>query len=368
MAVLAWLGARSRRRCRRCTAYHCYPAVARQDLIVLGTRLQSQLSKRSIDNDAAGADLNPTRAQIAAGTARLGHVRVSGLAISVENPAGSRRVDQKHAFPQWATDMTAHYGYVKGTEGSDGDHVDVFVKVGTQHDWDGTVYVIDQQDSAGKFDEHKCMLGYASEDEACKAYLSHYSAEWKCGPITPMSLDAFKQWLEGDTTQPVANASIAKRLRKYNENEARDNKGEWTSGGDTTDAEKVARALAAYKPSTKEKQDLASAAERKVAEMIGTKPTGDNLPVDAVLKVGKSTYGVEVKSVSDNSNSKITMHPESLARKVAWGRSNHASLHTVVVDTKTNTVYYRKGVGSFRLHTLTQVDSAVHLRTLMGIE
>jgi hypothetical protein len=151
--------------------------------------------------------------------------------------------------------------------------------------------------------------------------------------------------------------------------------GEWTTGGASgragasgrTSSERAATAKATYKTSSKAKQDLATAAEQRVAKMLGSEPTPDNLPVDVVVKSGGKTYGVEVKSFSDNGNNKITMHPESLARKVAWGRSNHASIHTVVVDTKTRSVFYRAGVGSFRLHTLTRVENAAHLRRLIGI-
>ena len=149
--------------------------------------------------------------------------------------------------------------------------------------------------------------------------------------------------------------------------------GEWTTGGAKklaaarTSSSRAATASATYKPSTKAKQDLATAAEKRVTKMLGGESTGDNLPVDVIVKGGGKTYGVEVKSISDNGNNKITMHPPSLARKLAWAKTNRASVHTVVVDTRSNTVYYREGVGSFRLHTLTRVQSAAHLRKLLGI-
>jgi hypothetical protein len=148
--------------------------------------------------------------------------------------------------------------------------------------------------------------------------------------------------------------------------------GQWTKGGAGGAAKpqnaKAARALATHKPSTKEKQDLATAAEKKVAKLLGGEQTGDNLPVDVIVKTkaGK-LHGVEVKSVSDNGNNKITMHPESLARKVKWEKQARGTVHTVVVDMRSGWMYYRKGVGSFRLHTLTRVTSGAHMRRLMGI-
>ena len=135
-------------------------------------------------------------------------------------------------------------------------------------------------------------------------------------------------------------------------------------------ASRAAKALATHKPATAHKQRLADEAEKRVARMTGGERTGDNLPVDHVIKskAGK-VFGVEVKSVSENRNDKLTMHPESLARKVTWGHANHASLHTVVVDLrgKLPRVLYRKGVGSFRLANLTTVRDAAHLRQLMGV-
>jgi hypothetical protein len=161
------------------------------------------LLKQDLDHaahDAATSPHNlktpPTEAQAKAGNYPKGHVRFAGLDVSIENPAGSKRK------PEWPT-MQAHYGYVKGTEGADGDHVDVFLRPATPVDWDGTAYVIDQVGADGSFDEHKIMLGYDSQEQAEKSYLSHYPAGWKLGPVTAMSLDELKAWLEGDTTGPL---------------------------------------------------------------------------------------------------------------------------------------------------------------------
>lgn len=153
--------------------------------------------------------------------------------------------------------------------------------------------------------------------------------------------------------------------------------GEWTKGGAGGGklaqargaSSKAERAKATYKPSSKAKQDIATASEQRVARMVNGENTPDNLPVDVLVRDSRGRlHGIEVKSVTDNGNNKITMHPPSLERKHAWERSNKATIHTVVVDVRTNTVFYRKGVGSFRLHTLTRVESAKHLRQIMGLD
>ena len=158
-------------------------------------------------HQAATSDLNllrkPTPAQAEAGNYRKGHVRIGGLDIAIENPAGS------HRKPEWPP-MQAHYGYAKQSDGADGDAVDVFVRTGTPTDWAGTVFVIDQTDGAGGFDEHKAMIGFDNRAEAVACYLSHYPADWQLGAVTAMALDDFKAWLRGgDTTGPLAKEFAA---------------------------------------------------------------------------------------------------------------------------------------------------------------
>jgi hypothetical protein len=166
---------------------------------------------------------------------------------------------------------------------------------------------------------------------------------WKGVPRAPAGSDAGGQWVKG----------------KSKLQEARD------SGGD----DRVARALATYKPSTKAKQDIADQGEAKVRKMLGGTRTGDNLAMDVLVDGPRgSLHGVEVKTVIDNGNNKITMHPSSRRRKEEWAQENRARIHTVVVDSRSGTVWYREGVGAFRLHTLTKVQNAKHLRQLMGLE
>lgn len=138
-----------------------------------------------------------SQAQADAGNYHKGHYRVNGLDISIETPKGKRRK------PEWPP-LNHHYGYIKRTEGKDGDHVDVFLS-GTPES--GRVFVVDQVDpSSGEFDEHKCMVGFDNQDEAEKAYLSNYEAGWQGkGTVTGLSWPQFKAWIkEGDQTKPMA--------------------------------------------------------------------------------------------------------------------------------------------------------------------
>ena len=161
-------------------------------------------------HQAATSTLNdlpqPTDAQKAAGNYRKGHLAIGGLDVAIENPEGSTRSGVDPDGKPWSVEMQAHYGYVKRTEGADGDQVDVYL--GRNEPTQSPVFVVDQYDArSGKFDEHKAILGAGSQKEAESLYDAHFSDG--LGPqrrraVTPMSFNAFKQWVrDGDTKKPV---------------------------------------------------------------------------------------------------------------------------------------------------------------------
>jgi len=148
----------------------------------------------------------PTEAQKAAGNYKVGRVNVHGMDISVENPAGSVRQGVDPDGKPWRTDMAHHYGYVRGSEGNDGDHFDVFI--GPNPD-SRKVFVVDQVNPDGSFDEHKGLIGFDSLEQARAGYLSNYSQDWTgLGAITEMPVDAFKSWVrDGAKRKPLALAT-----------------------------------------------------------------------------------------------------------------------------------------------------------------
>lgn len=146
----------------------------------------------------------PTEDQKEAGNYKKAHITIKGILISIENAVGSIR----NGFR-----MKDHYGYIKRTEGVDGDQVDVFVNPNIQIDYNDNVYIIDQTDAQGQFDEHKVMLGYASELDAVKAYSSNYEKGWTVGPVTEMSMANFKFWLADDaaTKRPAKGRGTTRK-------------------------------------------------------------------------------------------------------------------------------------------------------------
>jgi hypothetical protein len=148
----------------------------------------------SLQNDRP----QPTAAQAAAGNYKKGHAKVLGLDVTIENPHGSVRVATDGS---WASAMTGHYGYLKRTRGADGDQVDVNVAPQPKST---KVFVVNQVDpKTGRFDEHKVMIGYASQEEAEAAYRANYPKDWQgLGSIVETDIDGLKSWLK--TGDPAA--------------------------------------------------------------------------------------------------------------------------------------------------------------------
>lgn len=148
----------------------------------------------------------PTEAQKESGNYAKGKFRWNGLEIAVENPKGAKRSGVDKNGKRWECTQPATYGYVLGTRGSDGDHVDVYV--GDDHASD-KVFVVDQLNAdTGKFDEHKAMLGFPSKAAAVQTYAKAFSdgkAKDRLGAVTEMSVDAFKGWLSkpSNTKKPM---------------------------------------------------------------------------------------------------------------------------------------------------------------------
>jgi hypothetical protein len=152
----------------------------------------------------------PTKPQIEAGNYKKGHIDVHGMDISIENPRGSTRSGVGENGKPWSHEMSDHYGYVRGTVGADGDHVDAYVGA---HPESKRVFVVDQiNQKTGAFDEHKAMIGFRTKGDAVRAYKSNFDKGWKVGPVKDMTVDQFKDWLKnGDTSKPIAQAPEASK-------------------------------------------------------------------------------------------------------------------------------------------------------------
>ena len=144
---------------------------------------------------------NPTHEQLVNNDYHTAKLDISGMKIAIENPVASTRSGVDENGQPWQTQMSAHYGYFEDTLGADGDELDVFVALGTPHDYDGRVFVISQNDRHGNFDEHKVILGVATKTIAIQLYRSHYDENFSgAGSIVEMSVEDFKSRIYGGKT------------------------------------------------------------------------------------------------------------------------------------------------------------------------
>lgn len=167
-------------------------------------------AQRTRKEEEAKVDTNPTEAQKEAGNYKKGHIKVDGLNITIEHPKGSIRRGTDANGKQWESEMHNTYGYIRGTESVDGDHIDIFL---SDNPTEGKVFVVDQVNQrTGDFDEHKVMYGFNSMEEAVQAYRDQYEDGWKVGTVTEVSREEFKKWVDSSVrkTKPFAEYKSVK--------------------------------------------------------------------------------------------------------------------------------------------------------------
>lgn len=180
---------------------------------------KSQEVAEKILQAEAETNIEPSEAQKGAGNYKKGHVSIDGLNITIENPKDTERSGVDENGQKWSVKMNNTYGYIRRTEGKDGDHIDLFL---SDHidDWNGNVFVVDQVKPDGSFDEHKVMYGFDTIEEAEQAYMSNYSIGWKgLGAITGTSKEEFKKWLDSShrKTKPFAEYKAVKKTEGQSE-------------------------------------------------------------------------------------------------------------------------------------------------------
>lgn len=174
-------------------------------------------SSEKKEAERQGVNTEPSEKQKEAGNYKKGHIKVDGYDITIENPKGSTRSGKDASGKAWSVPMHYDYGYIKGTEGVDGDHIDVYL---SDNPTSGNVYVVDQIDQkTGKFDEHKVMYGFPSKEAAVEAYKRQYTDGWKVGTVTEVSREDFKKWVESSRrkTKPFSEYKSVKDAAQQQE-------------------------------------------------------------------------------------------------------------------------------------------------------
>ena len=196
------------------------------DLFAMAERVaEEDKAKRTRKKEEAKVDTNPTEAQKEAGNYKKGHIKVDGFNVTIEQPKGSIRRGKDANGKEWESEMHNTYGYIRGTESVDGDHIDIFL---SDNPTEGNVFVVDQVNKDGSFDEHKVMYGFSDMESARKAYLSNYEEGWQgLGNITEVSKEEFKKWIDSSKrkTKPFAEYSSVKTEGDVNVQHPIENKG-----------------------------------------------------------------------------------------------------------------------------------------------
>ena len=172
-----------------------------------GPSVEEQLAQETVN-------VNPTEGQKEKGNYKKAPIKIDGFDIAIENPFGTTRKGTDPDGTPWESEMAGHYGYIKKSEGNDGDQVDVILKPGTRTS--PNIFVVDQIDpNTGEFDEHKIVMGAQNLEDAQQLYLSNYPEGWQgLSNITPMGQNEFKVWLDDDktTNEPVAKTRQDKQV------------------------------------------------------------------------------------------------------------------------------------------------------------
>ena len=223
--------------------------------------------------EAASADVNtdPTEAQKEAGNYKKGHVQVGTFDITIEQPEGSIRRGTDADGKQWESKMHNTYGYFRGTEGVDGDHIDVFLSNDIDG-WNGRkVFVVDQYNPDGTFDEHKVMLGFNDMDEAKSDYLANYEKGWENGrriTVSTTNLEDFEKWIDSShrKTKPFSEYSSVNKETVANgkPDKKQEKQSVFDKAKEIADKEEKKRKAEADKP----KQKPLTEAEHKDAEEV----------------------------------------------------------------------------------------------------
>ena len=122
-----------------------------------------------------------------------GRTRLYGMDISIENKKGSYRSGVDKDGHKWKTLMHYDYGYIRGTVGTDKDHLDCYVGPDKETQ---KVYVIHQNDPVThKYDEDKCMLCFSNAADAKAAYMKQYDRPGFYGSMTTMTIEQFKSFI-----------------------------------------------------------------------------------------------------------------------------------------------------------------------------
>lgn len=268
----------------------------------------------------AEVNTNPTEAQKEAGNYKKGHVQIGTFNVTIEQPKGSVRSGVDKGGKKWEVEMQNTYGYIRGTEGVDGDHIDVFLSDDIDG-WDGhKVFVVDQRNADGSFDEHKVMLGFNDINDAEAAYMSNYEEGWQgLGAITGVSIEEFEKWIASShrKTKAFAEYKSVKTTEGQNASAERRNLADFKEGDVVRDY--YDKKLYRIKKHSKNGVSTIAMLDEEGNEVGTTQMNAHNNSrysiAEAPVKAETPTISQESEQVSDQDNAPYTIAPAQYTTK-----------------------------------------------------
>lgn len=268
----------------------------------------------------AEVNTNPTEAQKEAGNYKKGHVQIGTFNVTIEQPKGSVRSGIDKGGKKWEVEMQNTYGYIRGTEGVDGDHIDVFLSDDIDG-WDGhKVFVVDQRNADGSFDEHKVMLGFNDINDAEAAYMSNYEEGWQgLGAITGVSIEEFEKWIASShrKTKAFAEYKSVKTTEGQSASAERRNLADFKEGDVVRDY--YDKKLYRIKKHSKNGVSTIAMLDEEGNEVGTTQMNAHNNSrysiAEAPVKAETPTISQDSEQVSDQDNAPYTIAPAQYTTK-----------------------------------------------------
>lgn len=133
----------------------------------------------------------------------------NGFPVVIESPKGSTREWVDTDGTRGSTTMKYDYGYVRGSAGTDGDSVDVYLGPNEGTEWAYVVHQMSKASGFTVFDEDKVMLGFDSANHAKDAYLRQYDDERFYGGMSIMTVEDFRLKIFAHPGEKVTNDEAA---------------------------------------------------------------------------------------------------------------------------------------------------------------
>ncbi len=132
-----------------------------------------------------------------------------GMPVHLDRPKGFVMSGEDAQGKTWERHYKLDYGFIPGTQGGDGDGIDVFL--GPDEASSEDAHWVSMLKADGSFDEYKVMLGFKNQAAAKAAFLEHIPAKFM-GRITSMRLPMMRAMLGFEPAEKVAWAAFFDEL------------------------------------------------------------------------------------------------------------------------------------------------------------